>query len=236
MPKKFNSFIYPLNKIFQTIILSTLVTHTCLPLLYWTSFGYPLLKLLTGSLISHQPTSPTSCWLCTGILTAPIWSTQLMYGGSMHTEFCNWLSSISYTLLDFMLSSTINFMLTAPLNLLIACLLLSRGLVPHDFLLTHTYSVHPHYARVNQFLYYFFPATGKLWNSTQITQEDLNIAKSMVRLHNIETKEDRTRINMRGVQLEVSGWKKSVEKILERMNTTESTFNKWHMEEKDLKN
>ena len=40
---------------------------------------------------------------------------------------------------------------------------------------------------------------------------------------------------MRGVQLEVSGCKISVEKLLERMNTTESTFNDWHTERKDLK-
>ena len=30
---------------------------------------------------------------------------------------------------------------------------------------SHLYSVHPPYARVNQYLHSFFPSTGKLWNS-----------------------------------------------------------------------
>ena len=64
----------------------------------------------------------------------------------------------------------------------------------------------------------------------------MNIAKSMVRLHKIEAEEDKTRIEMKGVKLEVSGYKKTVEKLLERMNTTESTFNEWWTERKDLKN
>ena len=62
----------------------------------------------------------------------------------------------------------------------------------------------------------------------------MNIAKSMVRLHKIEVDENRIRIEVRGVQLEVSGCKKSVEKILERMNATESTFNEWRTERNDF--
>ena len=64
--------------------------------------------------------------------------------------------------------------------------------------------------------------------------QDVNIAKSMVRLHKIEVDENRIRIEVRGVQLEVSGCKKSVEKILERMNATESTFNEWRTERNDF--
>ena len=41
---------------------------------------------------------------------------------------------------------------------------------------------------------------------------------------------------MKGVQLEVSRCKNSVEKLLEKMNAAESTFTDWHMERKDLKN
>ena len=37
------------------------------------------------------------------------------------------------------------------------------------------------------------------------TKEDVNIGKSLVRLYKIEADEDRTRIEMRGVQLEESG-------------------------------
>ena len=36
------------------------------------------------------------------------------------------------------------------------------------------------------------------------TEDNVNIAKSMVRLHYIEAEEDKTRIEMKGVQLEVS--------------------------------
>ena len=36
------------------------------------------------------------------------------------------------------------------------------------------------------------------------TEDDVNIAKSMVRLHHIEAEEDKTRIEMKVVQLEVS--------------------------------
>ena len=57
------------------------------------------------------------------------------------------------------------------------------------------------------------------------TQDDVNIAKSMVRIHIIEAGEERRRIEMRGVQLEVSECKISVEKLLERTNATELTFN-----------
>ena len=41
---------------------------------------------------------------------------------------------------------------------------------------------------------------------------------------------------MKGAQFVVSGCKKSVEKLLERMNATESTFNEWRTERKELKN
>ena len=50
------------------------------------------------------------------------------------------------------------------------------------------------------------------------------IAKSMVRLRNIETEEDRTKIEIKGVQLEVSVCKNSVKKLFARMNVAESTF------------
>ena len=63
----------------------------------------------------------------------------------------------------------------------------------------------------------------------------MNIAKSMVRLYNIEAEEYKTRIKMKGVQLEVSECKYSVEKFSAGMNTTESNFNEWHSERKDLK-
>ena len=55
----------------------------------------------------------------------------------------------------------------------------------------------------------------------------VNITKSRVRLYNIEAEEDRTRTEIKGVQLEESVCKKSVENLLERMNTTEPTFNAW---------
>ena len=67
----------------------------------------------------------------------------------------------------------------------------------------------------------------------------------MVRSQRIEAENYRTRNEMRGVQLEVIGCKKSVEKFLERMNATfgllgflatESNFNEWRTERKDLKN
>ena len=64
------------------------------------------------------------------------------------------------------------------------------------------------------------------------TQNDVNIAKSMVRLHNIEAEEDIIRIEMKGVQLELIECKYSVEKLFARMNVAESTFNEWHTERK----
>ena len=42
----------------------------------------------------------------------------------------------------------------------------------------------------------------------------MNTAKSMVRLHKNEAEEDRTWIEMKGGKLEMSGYKKSVEKLL----------------------
>ena len=48
----------------------------------------------------------------------------------------------------------------------------------------------------------------------------------MVRIHNIEA-EDRTTIEMKGVQLKVSECENSVEKILERMDASKSTFAEW---------
>ena len=59
------------------------------------------------------------------------------------------------------------------------------------------------------------------------TQKDVNIVRSMMRLHYIEAEEDRTRIEMKGVQLEGSEYKNSVEKLFARMNAVESTFNEW---------
>ena len=56
-----------------------------------------------------------------------------------------------------------------------------------------------------------------------------------MRLHNIEAEEDKTSIEIKGVQLKVSECKFSVEKLSARMNTAESTFNEWHMERNDLK-
>ena len=52
----------------------------------------------------------------------------------------------------------------------------------------------------------------------------MNIAKSMVRSHNIEAEEDKTRIEMKGVQLEVNQCKYSVEKLFARINAIESTL------------
>ena len=66
------------------------------------------------------------------------------------------------------------------------------------------------------------------------TQEDVNIAKYMVRLQIIEA-EDRTGIEVRGVKLEVSGCKKSVEKSIGKINTIESNFNEGLMKTSDLK-
>ena len=57
----------------------------------------------------------------------------------------------------------------------------------------------------------------------------------MVRLLNIEAEEDKTKIEMKGVQLEVSECKYSVEKLSAKMNAAESTFYEWHTESKDLK-
>ena len=48
----------------------------------------------------------------------------------------------------------------------------------------------------------------------------VNIAKSMVRLHNIEVEENRTRIEMKGVQLD-----DVKNQLLEWMNASESTLN-----------
>ena len=59
----------------------------------------------------------------------------------------------------------------------------------------------------------------------EFTQDHVNIAKSMVRLHYIEAEEDKTRIEMKRVQLEASECKYSVEKLFARMNAAESTFN-----------
>ena len=69
----------------------------------------------------------------------------------------------------------------------------------------------------------------------EFTEDDLNIAKSMMRLHHIEAEEDKTRIEMKGVQLEVSECKYSIEKLFARMNAAEVTFNEWHMKGNDLK-
>ena len=50
------------------------------------------------------------------------------------------------------------------------------------------------------------------------TQEDVDIVKTMVRFQRIQAEEERIRIEMRRVKLEVNGCKKSVEKLLEKMN------------------
>ena len=49
------------------------------------------------------------------------------------------------------------------------------------------------------------------------TEDNVNVAKSMVRLHNIEAEEDKTRIEIKGVQLEASECNYSVEKLSARM-------------------
>ena len=45
---------------------------------------------------------------------------------------------------------------------------------------------------------------------------------------------NRTRIAMRGVKLEMSGCIKSLEKLLQRMNTNKTNFNEWRKEKSDL--
>ena len=57
----------------------------------------------------------------------------------------------------------------------------------------------------------------------------------MVGLHRIEV-EDRTRNEMRGVKFEVSGCKKSLEKLLESVNAPESRFTELRIEGSYLKN
>ena len=63
----------------------------------------------------------------------------------------------------------------------------------------------------------------------------MDIANTMVRLKTIESKENRTMLEMRRVRLEMSCGKKSVEKLLETMNVTESNFYEWRTERSDLK-
>ena len=83
----------------------------------------------------------------------------------------------------------------------------------------------------------FQPPKQPLWSPgfKGFTEDDVNITKSMVRLHYIETEKHKTRIEMKGVQLEVSECKYSVEKLSARMNAAESTFNEWHTERNYLK-
>ena len=105
MPQKLNSFLYPIDKIFQTTIPSTSMTHTCPPLLRWTSLGYSLLKLLTGSLISllllnqlHQFFSPCLLLTLYRTLSSPVWSTHLTYGAAPRT--LNKVESKAFRLID----------------------------------------------------------------------------------------------------------------------------------------
>ena len=49
-------------------------------------------------------------------------------------------------------------------------------------------------------------------------EDDVNITKSMVRLHYIETEEDKTRIEMKGIQFKMSECIYSVEKLFAKMN------------------
>ena len=125
--------------------------------------------------VSTSFSPSTSCWLCTGALSVPVWSTLLTYGGAPRMQSCEtrlsqklfvWMTSLllltffnllhSATVLHLLLSSSIIFMLTALLNLLTACFLQSCGLVALNFLLTLIlYSVHPRYARANQYLNFF---------------------------------------------------------------------------------
>ena len=48
-----------------------------------------------------------------------------------------------------------------------------------------------------------------------------------MKLQNLEAEEDKTRIKMREVKEEVSGYKESVEKMLQ-LNVCKSNFTEWH--------
>ena len=91
---------------------------------------------------------PHSCLLCTGILSAHVWSMALMSGGAflkrMEFQAFRLINSPPLTdCLDFLiyrrnvvsLSSTAIFMSTALLNLLTAFIPPCRGLATQDFLL-----------------------------------------------------------------------------------------------------
>ena len=163
------------------------MTHTCPPLLHWTSFGYPLLKLLTGSIIfllllNQLPRSSPSVFFplpvadCTGALSAPVWST--------HTELLNKIESKAFCLTDSLPLTDCFQTLTLCHNVasltifyryfhancsfeLANCMLPSLPQPRRTWFSTHShpYSVHLPYARVNQYLHSFFPSTDKLWNS-----------------------------------------------------------------------
>merc|ERR1711980_82167 len=49
---KLNFFTCLIDTTFQTTIQSSSTTPSCLPLVHWTFLAFPLLKLLTGNLIS----------------------------------------------------------------------------------------------------------------------------------------------------------------------------------------
>ena len=187
------------SSVHSTTIFSTSMTHTCPPFLHWTSLGYPLLRLLTGSfitflLLNQLPRSsvscvvftsfspPTSCWLCTGVLSAL--SASHVWGGFTHTELLNKIESKAFRLIDSPLLTDCLQLLTLHRNAaslaiiyryfhancsseLADCmpLTLLRPCHTRFSIHLHPYSVHQPYAKVNQYLHSFFPSTGKLWNS-----------------------------------------------------------------------
>ncbi len=202
MPQKLSFFIYLLDITFQTPIPYSSTTHSFHPLQHWTSLVYPLLKILTGNFtsplsLSQLPQSwafcivsasfspPLSRYPYIGALSALVWSTHDMCGGSPRTQL-SWtecslrlfvlsvllLSLTIFSLLNsaakllLSISSIVIFTLTALLNLLTACLPpLLRPRCTRLCTQAHPFTDQIPYARVKQHLHSFIPFTGKLGNN-----------------------------------------------------------------------
>ena len=122
MSLKLDFFIYPLDKIIQTTIPSTLMTHTCSSSPTLIIHGLSFTKTLNCKSHISSPAKLTSKKL--GVLCH---LHQIFF--KSFTSY--WLPS-SYCMLHLFVSSTIIFMLTALLNLLTTCLPSSHA--AHDFL------------------------------------------------------------------------------------------------------
>ena len=126
----------------------------------------------------------TSCWLYMGLIRPCMEYPSHVWDGFTHTELLNKIESKVFRLIDSPPRTDCFWSLTLHRNAaslaifycyfhancsseLVNCMpsSLPQPRRTRFYTCSHPYSVHPPYARVNQYLHPFFPFIGKLWNS-----------------------------------------------------------------------